>query len=292
MSRNRSRIQVQKEEDQPTPPQIVKEEAKRDNPFGISFVVPTEIVKLPSGGNFYDTESPINGITEVEVKSMTAAEEDIMINDSFIQQGIVFDKLINSIMITPGIRSEDLMDCDKVAILMCARRSGYGDIVGFQTDCSACGFSHNMDVSLTSMLEQSVQQKEKDQDSDWHYSPESNTFSFNLPATDLEVSIKLLTPSDNKMLEESKTQKEKLNLPFNETIEFLRTCIVSAQGITDRTSINKLVEILPAVDARKIRLVHNENLPKMKFVEHSTCPNCGKQEEKEGPFSLGWFWSK
>ena len=96
----------------------------------------------------------------------------------------------------------------------------------------------------------------------------------------------------NKYIKESKTQKEKLNLPFNETIEFLRTCIVSAQGITDRASINKLVEILPAVDARKIRLVHNENLPKMKFVEHSTCPNCGKQEEKEVPFSLGWFWSK
>ena len=154
-NRNRSRIQVQKEEDQPTP---------------------TEIVKLPSGGNFYDTQSPINGIAEVEVKSMTAAEEDIMINDSFIQQGIVFDKLINSIMITPGIRSEDLMDCDKVAILMCARRSGYGDIVGFQTDCSACGFSYNMDVSLTSMLEQLVQQKEEAQVSDSHYSPESNTF--------------------------------------------------------------------------------------------------------------------
>ena len=66
-----------------------------------------------------------------------------------------------------------------------------------------------MEVSLTSMLEQNTQDKEKDQDSDWHYSPESNTFSFNLPATGLEVSIKLLTPSDNKMLEESKTQKEK-----------------------------------------------------------------------------------
>ncbi len=291
MSRNRSRIQAQKEEELPTPPQIVKEDAKQDNPFGISFVVPTEIVKLPSGGNFYDANSPVSGISEVEVKSMTAAEEDIMINDSFIQQGIVFDKLINSIMITPGIKSEDLMDCDKVAILMCARRSGYGDIVNFQTDCATCGFSYNMEVSLTNMLEQGSQQQEK-KDSDWHYSPDSNTFSFKLPATELEVSIKLLTPSDNNLLEESKTQKEKLSLPFNETIEFLRMCIVSAQGVTDRTSINKLVEILPAADARKIRLVHNENLPKIKFIEHTTCPNCGKQDEKEVPFSLGWFWSK
>jgi hypothetical protein len=125
MSRNRQRVQIPQQDTNTTqqPPQLVPQQ--ETNPFGLSFVVPTEIVKLPSFGRLYGEDSPLQGLEEVEVKSMTAAEEDILINTSFIEQGIVFDRLIDSIMITPGVVAEDLMDCDKIAILMSARRTGF-----------------------------------------------------------------------------------------------------------------------------------------------------------------------
>ena len=293
MSRNKNRIKVpqQIKQTSPAPPPQIK--PQHDNPFGLSFVVPTEIVKLPSGGHLYDDGNPLKGVSEIEVKAVTAAEEDIMINDSFIQKGIVFDKLIDAIMVTPGIRAHHLMDCDKIAILMCARKTGYGDLVDFGVSCINCGHDYEMSVSLTNLLESTAANAYSPSSGgdEWDYHPDSNTFSFNLPTTGLPVNIRLLSPEDNRQLDNARKQKEKLNLPFNETIEFIRATLVSAQGITDRSSINKLSEFLPAADARKIRLIHNKNLPKIQNTQETTCPNCGHKHQKEVPFSLGWFWS-
>lgn len=294
MSRNRQRVKIPQQDtntnQQVPPPEIVAQQEA--NPFGLSFVVPTEIVKLPSCGKLYDKDSPLHGLGEVEVKSMTAAEEDIMINESFIEQGIVFDRLIDSLMITPGIRSQDLMDCDKIAVLMSARKTGYGDIIELNTTCGNCGHQYDMHASLSSMLDSiSKTAYQPSSGDDWQYLEDSSTFSFSLPTTGLDVNIRLLGPSDVESLEVSKSQKQKLNLPFNETVEFIRAVLVSAQGVTDRTSLNKLAEILPAADARMIRKVHNTNLPKISTTQKTTCLNCSHEEEKEVPFSLGWFWS-
>tara|TARA_R100001015_G_C4630312_1_gene191835 strand:+ start:1380 stop:2264 length:885 start_codon:yes stop_codon:yes gene_type:complete len=294
MSRNRNRIQAPqqptKKQEAPTPPPQIVEQ--NDNPFGLSFVVPTEIIKLPSGGNLYEESSPLCGLTEVEVKAVTAAQEDIMINDSFIREGIVFDKLIDSIMITPGIQASDMMYCDKVAVLMSARKSGYGDEVLFSTSCESCGHEYEMPVLMSEMLEKTSENSFNPKTTDeWEYSEETGTFSFTLPTTELEMEIRLAGTNEIDNLDASRVQRQKLNLPFNETIEFLRMVIVSAQGITDRTSINKLTEILPAADARLIRSIHNRNLPNISTTHETTCPKCDTTQEKEVPFSLGWFWS-
>ena len=294
MSRNRKRTQVQQQVNIPQkPPQPeIPQPTQHDNPFGISFVVPTEIIKLPSAGLLYEKTNPLFGITEVEVKAVTAAEEDIMINDSFIQQGIVFDKLIDAIMITPNVRAKDMMDCDKIAVLMSARRTGYGDIVDFDAVCDACNSNYEAEVSLSSILSKNEEKRYKPSgDDECSYLESSNTFSFKLPSTGLEINMKLLSPSDLDLLSATRQQKEKLNLPFNETLEFIRMVIVSVQGVVDRTSINKLCEVLPAQDARKIKEIHSRNIPKIDTTQLTTCPHCGHDQEKEVPFSLGWFWS-
>ena len=296
MSRNRKRVQVpnrsapisQASKPQP-PPQMKKDE----NPFGLSFVVPTEIVYLPSGGKLYAEGTPLFGLDKVEVKAVTAAEEDIMINDSFISQGIVFDKLIDAIMITPNVRSTDLLECDKMAILMSARKTGYGDEVTFNTSCENCGAEHEMTVKLSDILKANQESPyDLSGSEEWEYLESSNTFSFKLPATGLDVQIRLMTPLDYEELEISRQQKMKLNLPFNETIEFIRMILVEAAGVTDRLNLNKLVEVLPASDARKIRLVHNNNIPRVNTAQEVECPECSHISTKEVPFSLGWFWSK
>ena len=67
--------------------------------------------------------------------------------------------------------------------------------------------------------------------------------------------------------------------------------LVSAGGVTDRTSLNKLAEVLPAGDARKIRRVHNLNIPSLDMRQNVECSECSDISEEEVPFSLGWFWS-
>ena len=293
MSRNSKRTRIQQPAPPPGPIQspIPPQPKVEQNPFGLSFVVPTEIVHLPSNGALYPEGSPLCGISEVEVKAVTSAEEDIMINDSFIERGIVFDKLIEAILLEPRVRASDLLDCDKMAILMSARKTGYGNELDYSYSCEQCGEHQETKILISDLLESAKNKSYQPASSEEvQYDSSSGTFSFTLPQTGLEVSIKLLTPQDVSELQEAKKLKEKLNLPFNETIEFIRKVVVQAANVTDRTNINKLSEILPAIDARKIRMVHNSNIPKINTTNQLVCSSCGHQTEKEVPFSLGWFW--
>jgi hypothetical protein len=290
---NRNRVPRQKEPVTTPPRQVLPETPQeKPNPFGLSFAVATEIVHLPSGGNFYSENSPLKGVEFVELKAMTAKEEDIMINDSYIEQGIVFDKLIDSLLITPGVKSTDFIDCDKVALLTAARKTGYGDELTVIHNCRECGHSGEATVSLSKMLDKAKTEKFTIKDGDdWTFDENSRTLSFQLPVTELNVSIRILNNEDFAYLVKSKEQKQKLSLPHSDTIEFLRRVLVSANGETDPGDLSKLTEVLPSADARKIKIVHNTNIPVFDTKQEVTCSECSATAEKEVPFSVGWFWS-
>jgi len=297
MSRNskRTTIPQQRIEKKSAGPQPVPKpppQSSPPNPFGMSFVVPTEIVHLPSGGNFYDENSSLNGIDQLEIKAMTAKEEDILVNDSFIENGVVFDKLIDSLMITPNILAKDLLDCDKIAVLISARKTGYGDTIEIAHECPECNSSSKVELKMSTMLEHAQENAFQVEDTDgWVYEGASKTLLFSLPVTDLEVRIRLMTPTDFEYLRQSKKQKEKLNLPFNETVEFIRNILVSANGVVDPTLLTSLLGVLPAADARRIKYVHNINIPTFDTKQKVSCPDCSAIAEREVPFSVGWFWS-
>ena len=89
------------------------------------FKFPTEQIDLPSKGLIYPESSPLSkGV--IEMKYMTAKEEDILSNANFIRQGTVIDKLLQSMIVTPDIDYNMLLNGDKNAILVAARILGYG----------------------------------------------------------------------------------------------------------------------------------------------------------------------
>jgi len=296
MSRNSNRTRVPRtKKAEVIPPQQTAMPSipqEKPNPFGLSFAVATEVVYLPSGGRFYNEASPMNNVESLEIKSMTAKEEDILINNSFIEDGSVLNRLIDSLMITPGVRSDDLLDCDKVAVLISARKTGFGDELGIKLDCPECGSLEETTISLTKMLEKSKTNKFEVKDTDeWSYDEVSDTLAFQLPVTGLEARIRILPREDQEYLQKSKEKKQKLNLPHNDTVEFIRMALVSVNGVTDASDLSKLTDILPAADGRKIKYVHNMNIPTFDTTQEVTCPNCSANVEKEVPFSMGWFWS-
>jgi hypothetical protein len=290
---NRNRVPRQKEPINTTPTPVLPEvPQERPNPFGLSFAVATEIVYLPSGGNFYSEDSPLKGVETIELKAMTAKEEDIMINDSYLEQGIVFDKLIDSLLITPGVKASDFIDCDKVALLTAARKTGYGDELTIIHNCGECGHTGEVDISLSDMLDKAKTEKFTIEDGDdWTFDKTSGTLSFELPVTKLNVVIRILNNEDFAYLAKSKEQKQKLSLPHSDTIEFLRRVLVSANGETDPSDLAKLTEVLPSADARKIKIVHNTNIPVFDTSQEVACSECSATAEKEVPFSVGWFWT-
>ena len=86
---------------------------------------PTEIIDLPSEGKVYSKDSPLSS-GKLELKYMTTREEDILMSDNLIKKGMVIDKLLDSLIITKGVKESDLILGDKNAVLVASRILAYG----------------------------------------------------------------------------------------------------------------------------------------------------------------------
>jgi len=98
----------------------------------MSFTLPTETIELPSKGLIYPSDNPLSSGT-VEIKYMTAKEEDILTNQNYIANGSVLDKLLKSLIVS-DINYNDLLIGDKNAIMVSARILGYGAEYRFNYD--------------------------------------------------------------------------------------------------------------------------------------------------------------
>ena len=116
------------------------------------FSFPTEVVDLPSKGLVYPETSPLSS-GKVEMKYMTAKEEDILTNQAYIQKGVVLDKLLESLIVTKGINVKDLIVGDKNALFVAARVLGYGKDYKF----TYLGEEYNVD--LTTLENKEVDEK-------------------------------------------------------------------------------------------------------------------------------------
>ena len=280
MSRNSKRLQPQSNPDyKEQQPATKATPVQNDSPFNLSFVVPTEAVALPSEGAFYPVSSPLCNVQSVEIKFMTAKEEDILSSNA---DG-TFDKLIDSLMITEGVSSADLLEEDKLAIFLAARRSGYGQIYETEVYCNNCKEPtvHKFDLSKVSTRSQASE--------DVQYDAESNSFKCVLPLSKIEVQLLNITPDDNENIETERKQKKKYNLPFNFTMSFLKTAIISANGVTNRQEIDKLIEVLPAADAKKILNFYSTCRPTIDTTQEVSCSVCDTVSEREVPLSWAFF---
>ena len=144
-------------------------------------IFPTEEVTLPSKGLIYPKDNPLSkGV--LEMKYMTAKEEDILTNESYIKNGTVIDKLLKSLIITP-IDYNDIIIGDKNAIMIAARVLGYGKDYTFTYD----GEEHTVD--LTEVKDKELEEKNL-------LSKGQNEFEFTLPTTKKSITFKILTHGD------------------------------------------------------------------------------------------------
>ena len=95
-------------------------------PNQLEFVVPTEFVELPSRGLLYPEGHPLCGVSEIEIKFMTAKEEDILTDKVLLKKGLALDRLMSNIILDKSINPDTLLTGDRTAIMIAARRSAYG----------------------------------------------------------------------------------------------------------------------------------------------------------------------
>jgi hypothetical protein len=241
--------------------------------------LPTEIVTLPSKGLLYPKESPL-AKGEIEMKYMTAKEEDILTNSNFIRQGTVIDKLLQSLIITK-INFDELLIGDKNAVLIAARVLGYGAEYSFKY-ANERGQEIETTVDLSKLEEKPV---------DELLYKNGNNFTFKLPKSGNTVTFKLLTHGDEKKIEAEVKGLQKVNPNGSYDITTrLKHTITSINGDSDQKSVRDFIDnYLLAPDARALREYYSKIQPDvdLKFIPED------ENYTGEGiaiPINLNFFW--
>jgi hypothetical protein len=234
------------------------------------FKFPTEVVELPSKGLIYPQDHILRS-GKVEMKYMTAKEEDILSNQNFIEKGIVLDKLLESLTLGK-FDIKDLHAGDKNAIFVAARILGYGKDYEFVYKNK----KYNVDLS-----------KIENKNFDNSVVDENGYGTFILPQTENVIKFKFLNEKDGNKIEEEIKGFEKINKDNSRSIttKLIHT-IVSINGDTDKTSIRGFVENqLLASDSRALRKYINDVSPDVNLVFTTE-----SGEEAALPIGLAFFW--
>jgi len=245
---------------------------------------PTEIISLPSKGLLYSEDSPLRNGT-IELKYMTASEEDILTTPSLIKQGIVLDKLFQALIVTP-IKYNDLIGADKDAIMVASRILGYGKLYEATCTCPECTKESKVSFDLTQLNE-----KEFDIDKVEMIAP--NEFKFILPTTNREVTFKLLTHGDEKKIQLDLENLKKTNKSgiSKDLTTRLKSIITSIDGDTNKVSIIHFVDNeLFAQDSRALREHIKTISPGIDFNMDFTCQECLYEGKLNLPVGVDFFW--
>lgn len=254
----------------------------------LQFSTPTQIVDLPSRGEFYPEGHPLHNKESVEIKYMTAKEEDILASTNLIKKGIVFDRLLQSIMVT-SVNPDDLLLGDRSAILVAARITGYGPEYATTTTCPSCSTKSKYSFDLAQVAPDYG-------DSEYYASlypvnkTDRGTFLITFSDIDSIIEVKFLTGRDEKRLASMTSAKKKNNLPETSVTDNLKACIVSVNDNTDRGYINSFVDNLPALHSRKLRKIYKNIAPQASVTSVFSCANCGHEQELEVPINFDFFW--
>jgi hypothetical protein len=236
------------------------------------FKIPTETIELPSQGLLYPKDHPLSNGT-IEMKYMTAREEDILANQNYIANGTVIDKLLKSLIVTK-VDYNDLLIGDKNAVMIAARILGYGPKYKFEYN------GEEDEVDLSKIDNKKIDKK--------LFTPGNNEFSFVLPHSKNKITFKMMTHRDEQKINKEIEGLQKLNKDANPIVSTrLKFQIISVNGDSDPPTIRSFVDkALLAQDSRAFRKYISDIQPD---IDLTFFPR-GTKESRSIPISLRFFW--
>ena len=243
---------------------------------------PTEVISLPSKGKCYPEDHPLSS-GELEIKYMTAKEEEILASQNLIKKGVVLDMLFESIIADKSINPDDILIGDKNAIVLATRILGYGPDykIEFTNDE---GEKEQISIDLSK-----VQTKEIDTK---HLNRE-NLYEWVTPTTKNVLKFKFLTHGDEKKIETDVRAMNRLNKGgvSAELTTRYRYIIQSVDGKEDTKSIvdfinNKFL----SKDTRAFRNHLLDLQPDMDMSFEYDNPNTEEKERTPIPMGIGFFY--
>ena len=243
------------------------------------FKFPTEVVELPSKGLIYPKDNPLSS-GKVEMKYMTAKEEDILTNQNYISKGIVLDKLIESLVVSK-INLDDMIIGDKNALLIASRVLGYGKDYEFRGYNQNTQQLENFTVDLTTL-------EDKPLDPNNLIEEGVNELNFELPHSKTSITFKILTHGDEKKIDREIQGLQKINKEsIPEISTRLKYIITSVDGDREKKTIREFVDkYMLARDSRSLR----EEIKRISPDVNLTYVGEGAEEGINIPVNLSFFW--
>lgn len=249
--------------------------------FGLD--TPQEVVPLPSSGRVYSESSALHNVELVEIKAMTAKEEDILTSRALLKKGTVVTELIRSCLIDKNINPLELLSGDRNALMISIRITGYGAEYAVEMECTECGIKSPHEFDLGSLP---IKRLEIDP-----VSHGTNVFEFLLPYSKKNVRFKFMNGRDEEeiMVMSEKQKKLALGTESNVTTNLLHS-IISIDGIDDRSKIANFVKVMPARDSLALRNYIKDNEPGITMKQDTVCNSCGHAEEVTMPLGITFLW--
>lgn len=239
---------------------------------------PTETIDLPSQGKLYASDSPLAS-GKIDVKYMTAKEEDILTSTNLIAKGTVVDKLMESLIVTKGIKPDDLFIGDLNAVMVASRILAYGKDYPIELTCGDCGhkFTHTVDLSTLEMV-----------------SPEqasvNGEYELVLP-TGVNITFKLLTRGDERAVRAEVDALKKVNGSIEgDTAVRLKYMLTSVNGNRDRKVVREFADAMIIRDIRALREQVKKVSPDVNFDLNVTCQQCDIDMKVRMPFGPTFLW--
>ncbi len=247
------------------------------------YEVPVETVPLPSNGKIYPPDSGLHAKETIEIKAMTAREEDILTSRALIKKGTVITELIKSCLVDKSINVDDMIAGDRNALMTALRITGYGSEYNVQVECPECGALNKQDFMLTDLPIKRLSIEP--------VAEGANLFQFTLPMTKKNVQFKFLTGRDETEMSTIAERKKKQGQKNDSLVTSrLQYAIVAVDGITDRGKINRFVENMPARDSLALRKHIDANEPGIEMKSWMQCEECDEHTEVSLPLGATFFW--
>jgi hypothetical protein len=265
--------------DRGMPQMSASEKMKAD--FG--FEIPVESVPLPSNGLVYPVDSALHGSETVDIKAMTAKEEDILTSKAFLKKGTVITELIKSCLVDKSFDPRDLLTGDRNALMIAIRATGYGAEYEAEIECDECGAKtqRQFDLGALPIKKLSIDP----------VSPGHNVFEFSLPVTKKVVRFRFLTGRDEEEILATSEKQKKVGISNDSSVTTnLLYSIVSVDGVNERSKIAHFVKNMPAKDSLALRNFIRDNEPGVEMKQETACGSCGHEEEVSMPLGVNFLW--
>ena len=244
--------------------------------------VPSFYVDLPSKGYFYPKDHPLHNKTKIEIKEMTAREEEILSSQEYSKAGTAIDKFLDSVIVNLDIDPSSILLADRAAVIYESRKMAYGDVLQLKSyECPECNAKQKIKTRANFVNVE----KDRNQFKDFSIINEDGKLEFTLS----NGSVLEFWPVDISV--EDQIVKYISDNPETSFIHLLlKTTIYSYDGDTDKDAIKERLLDIPAKDSRRIRQVYQQMLPEARAEVDIECSKCSHVNTSEVPLNADWFW--